>query len=152
MWTTPVDRRANVAMSSLVARSRDASRETRKLIERSRELIAVSRRLLNPAWRVSGASDAELSPAAAADPVALRLVIRRRLREDTLFPAPCRIWLGAGQGRFCVVCAQEISAREIGNEMILGPVTMWAHLPCYTIWREESSRGQEKTLRRPQEA
>src|SRR5215813_13192044 len=83
MWTTPVDRRANVAMSSLVARSRDASRETRKLIERSRELIAVSRRLLNPAWRVSGASDAELSPAAAADPVALRLVIRRRLREDT---------------------------------------------------------------------
>jgi len=146
MRTTPVDRRANVAMNSLVARSHDCSRETRRLIERSRDLIAVSRRLLNPAWQVSGASDAELSFTAAVDPEALRLVIRRRLREEKLFPAPCRIWLGAGQGRFCVVCAQEISAREIENEMILGPVTMWAHLPCYTIWREESSLGQEKAL------
>jgi len=113
--------------------------------------MAVSRRLLNPAWQVSGASDAELSSTAAADPEALRLVIRRRLREETLFPAPRRIWLGAGQGRFCVVCAQEISPREIENEMILGPVTMWAHLTCYTIWREESSLGLEKTLRRPKE-
>jgi hypothetical protein len=22
--------------------------------------------------------------------------------------------------------------------MILGPVTIWAHVACYTIWREES--------------
>jgi len=138
-------------MSLLVARSRDCSREAWRLIERSRDLIAVSRRLLNPAWQVSGASDAELSSTAAADPEALRLVIRRRLREDRLFPDPRRVWLGAGQGRFCVVCAQEISAREIETEMILGPVTMWAHLTCYTIWREESSAGLEKTLRGPQE-
>jgi len=149
MRTTPVDRRTNAAMGSLVARSRDCSREAWRLIERSRDLIAVSRRLLNPAWQVSGASDAEFGPAATADPEALRLVIRRRLREDTLFPAPRRVWLGAGQGRFCVVCAEEIGAHEIENEMILGPVTMWAHLTCYTIWREESSLGQENALGRP---
>lgn len=125
-------------MNALVRRSRERFRESVKLVERSRDLIAVSRRALNPAWQISGSADAEPRPGRHPNLEALRLAIRRRLRQDTLFPAPSRVWSGAGRGRFCIVCDRDISAHEIETEMILGPVTLWAHLPCYLIWREES--------------
>jgi hypothetical protein len=35
-----------------------------------------------------------------------------------------------------------MSSREVENEMIVGSVTIWAYLPCNTIWREESERVQ----------
>jgi hypothetical protein len=36
------------------------------------------------------------------------------------------------------VCNVDITPRDLENEMILGPVTIWAHMACYMIWREES--------------
>ena len=79
----------------------------------------------------------------------LRLTIRARLATGALFSAPDKIWSGPGTGRTCVVCGTAISSREVENEMILGPVTIWAHSPCYTIWRQESDGlagwGQEES-------
>jgi hypothetical protein len=120
-------------MSTLVTRSRQSCRKSLKLVERSRKLIAVSRRALNPAWRISGAADGGSRRGLGSNPEALRLAIRRRLREETLFVAPSRVWSGSGRGRICVVCDDDISGHEIENEMILGPVTLWAHLACYDL-------------------
>ena len=87
------------------------------------------RRFLNRAWWIACASDGDL-----------RLTIRDRLAKGALFPAPPRVWAGQGVGHICMVCGTAISSRDVENEMILGPVTIWAHLPCYTMWREESDR------------
>ena len=71
----------------------------------------------------------------------LRLKIRNRLIKGALFPPPIRVWAGPGTGRFCAVCGTTISSPDVECEMILGPVTIWAHhMPCHTLWREESAR------------
>jgi hypothetical protein len=101
-------------------------------LDASRRLLAHSRRLLNRAWRIAGGSDDDL-----------RLTIRERLANAALFPAPRRLWAGPGTGRTCVVCGTNITAPEIEHEIVLGQATIWAHLPCYTIWREESERLNE---------
>jgi hypothetical protein len=99
-------------------------------LETSRRLLAHSRRLLNRAWWIAGGSAEDL-----------RLTIRERLAKGALFPAPGRVWAAAGTGRrTCVVCGIAISASEIERQMVLGPVTIWAHRSCYTIWQEESER------------
>jgi hypothetical protein len=92
-------------------------------------LLAHSRRLLHRAWWIAGASDNDL-----------RLTIRDRLAKGAIFPAPNGVWAGQGTGRICMVCGTAISWWEVENEMIVGRVTVWAHLPCYTMWREESDR------------
>jgi hypothetical protein len=98
-------------------------------LDASRRLLAHSRRLLNRAWWIAGGSDDDL-----------RLTIRDRLGKGALFPAPIGVWSGQGTGRICMVCGTAISSLEVENEMIVGRVTVWAHLPCYTMWREESDR------------
>jgi hypothetical protein len=132
-------------MSTLMSRSRQSCLQSLRLVERSRDLIAVSRRVLNPAWQISGAADGTSRRGLSSNPEALRLVVRRRLREERLFLAPSRVWSGSGRGRICVVCDDDISADEIENEMILGPVTLWAHLSCYTVWRQESNLYQKES-------
>ena len=89
---------------------------------------------------MSGAShgDREQQQPVTADLLSLRLSIRHRLQRKTLFPAPSKVWAGPGTGRICVVCNAPISAADMETEMILGPVTIWAHWICYMVWREES--------------
>lgn len=71
----------------------------------------------------------------------LRLRIRDRLIKRTLFPPPIRIWAGLGTGRLCGICGMAISSRDVECEMSLGSVRIWAHhMPCHTLWREESAR------------
>jgi len=80
----------------------------------------------------------------------LRLTIRARLAKDALFPAPHKVWASPGTGRTCLVCGTVISSLEVENEITLGAVTIWAHLPCYTMWREESERLEVSS--QPEEA
>jgi hypothetical protein len=40
-------------------------------------------------------------------------------------------------GQVCIVCGTSIEPSEVENEVV-GPITVWSHLPCYSIWREES--------------
>ena len=83
------------------------------------------------------------------DPTSLRATIRQRLRRGTLFHAPHRIWAGRATGRSCVVCKTHISQRDLPNEIVIRPVTMWAHIGCYWIWHEEScifAEEQERTM------
>jgi hypothetical protein len=68
---------------------------------------------------------------------ALRETVRERLQSGWLFPAPHKVWAGKGTGHVCIVCGTTITASEVENEVV-GPTTVWSHLPCYSIWREES--------------
>ncbi len=70
---------------------------------------------------------------------ALRQTVRERLASGRLFPAPSKVWAGKGAGHVCVICATVISSAEIALEHeVVAPATIWAHMPCYSIWREES--------------
>ena len=68
---------------------------------------------------------------------ALRQTVRERLASGWLFPAPSQTWTGKGTGHVCIVCGITIQSSEVENEVV-GPTTVWSHLPCYSIWREES--------------
>ena len=68
---------------------------------------------------------------------ALRQTLRERLASGWLFPAPHKVWTGKGTGHVCIVCGIAIAPSEVENEVV-GPATVWSHLPCYSIWREES--------------
>jgi hypothetical protein len=68
---------------------------------------------------------------------ALRQTVRERLASGWLFPAPSQTWAGKGTGHVCIVCGTTIAPSEVENEVV-GPTTVWSHLPCYSIWREES--------------
>jgi hypothetical protein len=67
----------------------------------------------------------------------LRETVRERLASGWLFPAPHKVWAGKGTGHVCIVCGTTIAPSEVENE-VAGPTTVWSHLPCYSIWREES--------------
>jgi len=106
------------------------------MVTATRHLVARNRRRLNPWWEFSGGSDGQ-------NPVdELRLSIRQRLAQGDLFPAPRRVWAGMGTGQRCVVCAREILASEVENEISVRSdgleVRLWAHLPCLRVWRDES--------------
>jgi len=70
----------------------------------------------------------------------LRLMIRDRLAKGTLLPAPERVWAKYGTGRICIACGKASSPQDAESEMIVGLVTVWAHLTCHMIWQEESAR------------
>jgi len=111
-------------MTVSVSESEARCLENRRLLAGSRFLIASSRRLLNPAWVTAGASDG----------IDLHVTVRERLASGWLFPASHKVWAG---GHICVVCGTTIAPSEVENEVV-GPTRVWAHLPCYPIWREES--------------
>jgi hypothetical protein len=68
---------------------------------------------------------------------ALRQTVRERLASGWLFPALHKVRAGKGTGHICIVCGTTIPPSEVENEVV-GPTTVWSHLPCYSIWREES--------------
>ena len=114
-------------MTVLVYESKVRCLENRRLLADSRLIIARSRRLLNPAQSLSGASNGP----------DLRVTVRERLASGWLFPAPSKVWAGRGAGHVCIICEISIAASEVENEVV-GPTTVWSHLPCYSIWRQES--------------
>jgi len=123
--------------------SRDLIARNRAIIAATRQLIASNRRRLNPWWEFSGGSDGR-------DPLdELRLSIRQRLALGDLVPAPRRVWAGRGTGQRCVVCARNIPASEVENEISVRAdgheVRLWAHLSCLRIWRDESDALERST-------
>src|SRR5215470_7663625 len=115
----------------------------RAMITVTRKLVACNRRRLNPWWGLSGGSD-EQDPADE-----LRSSIRQRLAQGELVPAPRRVWAGRGTGQRCVVCAKEILASEVENEISVRAkgleMRLWAHLPCLRVWRDESDALEHRT-------
>jgi len=116
--------------------SRNLISRNRAIITATRQLVARNRRRLNPWWGFSGGSDEQDS----ADE--LRSSIRQRLAQGELVPAPGRVWAGRGTGQRCVVCAREILASEVENEISVRAdgleMRLYAHLPCLRAWRDES--------------
>ena len=115
----------------------------RAMIAATRQLIACNRRRLNPWWGFSGGSDEQ-------NPVdELRLSVRQRLVRGDLVPAPRRVRAGRGTGQRCVVCARNIPASEVENEISVRAdgheVRLWAHLSCLRIWRDESDALERST-------
>ena len=123
--------------------SRDLISRNRAMITATRQLVARNRRRLNPWWGFSGGSD-------EPDPVdELRSSIRQRLARGDLVPAPRRVWAGRGTGQRCVVCAREIRASEVENEISVHVEglerRLWAHLPCLRVWRDVSDALEHGT-------
>ena len=116
--------------------SRNLISPNRAIITATRQLVARNRRRLNPWWGFSGGSDEQDS----ADE--LRSSIRQRLAQGELVPAPGRVWAGRGTGQRCIVCAREILASEVENEISVRAegleMRLYAHLPCLRAWRDES--------------
>src|SRR5204863_8060141 len=92
--------------------------ESRKLLATSHNLIAQSRRLLNPAWKVSGASDGEVHPPTNGNggylpPYELGCLVRDKLKRGELFVLPnAKCWAGPATGRVtCAVCDEILFGR-----------------------------------------
>jgi len=123
-------------LSRQIESSRDLIIGNRAIVTATRQLVACNRRRLNPWWGFSGGSDGQ-------DPLdELRLSVRQRLAQGDLLLAPRRVWARRGTGQRCVVCAKEILASDVENEISVRSngleVTLWAHLPCLRVWRDES--------------
>ena len=123
-------------LSRHIESSRDLILRNHAMVTATRQLVARNRRRLNPWWGFSGSSDGQ-------EPLdELRLSIRQRLAQGDLLPAPRRVWAGRGTGQRCVVCAREILASEVENEISVRAegleMRLYAHLPCLRGWRDES--------------
>ena len=123
--------------------SRDLILRNHAMVTATRHLVARNRRRLNPWWGGSGSSDEQ-------DPVdELRSSVRQRLARGDLVPAPRRVWAGRGTGQRCVVCAREILASEVENEISVRAegleMRLYAHLPCLRGWRDESDALEHGT-------
>jgi len=77
-------------------------------------------------WLSSHGSDARL-----------RDTVRERLASGALSRAGPQVFAGKGTGKPCIVCAKSIAEDEIEHE-VAGPIPVWAHWDCYSIWRQES--------------
>ena len=84
---------------------------------------------------VRGGSAPEPTP----DLDALRRHVLGRLIEGSL-PVPTeRVSAGAGSGNPCAVCGLPIAMTEIEYELRVGDVAMFAHLPCFDLWKDEAA-------------
>src|SRR5262245_3367027 len=120
----------------MIEQSRTLVSEMRSRLAGTRHRIASGRRLLNPWWELSGGSDVDGHLARS---------VRDRLERGILFAVPNDIWSarGRGTGRMCVICASAISREDVESEIVVRSsgivVKLWAHLPCFTVWRSESA-------------
>lgn len=120
-------------MTQLVEKSTPLCHENQRLLTTSRFLITANRRRLNPYWGLSGGSEDDDRGGA------LLLSVRSRLERGVLIPAPHKVWAGNGTGKTCVVCTQKIYPDEVENEIGVREgdveIKLWAHLPCFNVWR-----------------
>src|SRR5262245_34837367 len=108
--------------------------DNERLLSETRYRIAASRRRLNPAFALSGSSSN------GAD--GLRGSVRDRLASGALFPVGSYVMAGNGSGKPCVVCRESITRADVEYEIPLGEhIAVVAHLACYLVWRDESTRA-----------
>ena len=116
--------------------------ETRRCLAATHRRIVLSRRLLNPAWGISGASDVDL-----------RLSIRDRLERGALSLGSRSVAARWGDGRVCVVCDRMIASTEIANGSLSDDEqTVWTHLGCLRLWREEVRTYEVNQIERERDA
>jgi hypothetical protein len=112
---------------------------TNKDTDRLLESPARSRRLR----RISGGS--ALQPMGESQ--SLRSHVRLWLAKGLLPVPPGDTWAGPGTGKLCAVCALVIAAADIEHEIGHGAGRLYAHQPCYTLWREEAATEREESDR-----
>ena len=116
--------------------------ETRRCLAATHRRIVLNRRLLNPAWGISGASDVDL-----------RLSIRDRLERGALSLGSRSVAARWGDGRVCVVCDRMIASTEIANGSLSDDgETVWTHLGCLRLWREEARTYEVNQIERERDA
>jgi hypothetical protein len=95
----------------------------------------------NPDVSMAGSSD---------DP--LLDTVRSRLTSGALFLMDRKGRARRGSGKYCTVCHVLITAHEIEYEVAGGSYgTVFAHLRCYLVWRQESEALHLSLGRRPGE-
>jgi len=126
----------------LMVKTTQVLAETCQRLAATHRSIALSRRLLNPAWGISGASDVDL-----------RLTIRDRLERGALSLGSRSVTARWGDGRVCVVCDRMIAPTEIANGSLSDDgQTVWTHLGCLRLWREEARTYEVKQIERERDA
>ena len=117
----------------VIAQSRSLVESNQRLLSATRYRVAASRRRLNPAFALVGASDEDYH--------SLLTSIRARLASGALFRVGSKAFAGYGTENPCVVCRASIGRREVEYEIPLGEgIAVVSHLPCYFLWRTESTR------------
>jgi len=115
---------------------------TRAIVNDTQCRIAQSRRLLNPWWTLSGGSD-------GVDGSGLRRSVRARLERGDLIAEPNGVRGAGGVGTVCIICTRAILDGESKNKVVIRSsgvvIRLWVHLPCLTIWREESEAFTQRT-------
>jgi len=68
--------------------------------------------------------------------------------RDHLDLASQEVSVEQGTGRTCIVCATVISPDQIEDEIVVRTsgiaITLWAHLPCFNVWRWASRVFEEE--------
>ena len=77
----------------------------------------------------------------------LRDRVRLNLANGTLFPLDDRVWARQPSGHECIVCGNPIRANEVEYEIPRPDGNVYTHIPCWTIWREESVDRREEPER-----
>jgi len=120
----------------------DVLERTRAIVNDTQCRIAQSRRLLNPWWTLSGGSD-------GVDDSGLRRSVRARLERGDLIAEPNGVRGAGGVGTICIICTRAILDGERQNKVVIRSrgviIRLWVHLPCLTIWREESEVFTQRT-------
>ena len=81
----------------------------------------------------------ELTSRPARNVGELRREVATWLVEGSL-PSPAKGWAGLGIGNLCSVCRIPIVMTEIEYEARIDGMMLFAHIPCYEIWKEEAAR------------
>jgi hypothetical protein len=113
------------AVEELLSRSPTLCLASLAVLEASRHPMATGRRRL---FSFTRSSDDPLLDA-----------VQSRLTSGALFSVDRKSWTGRGSGKSCAVCDLTINSREIEYEVAGGPNgSVFAHLRCYLVWRQES--------------
>ena len=134
-------------LTPLVVETRHRLAEARHRLEDTRRRIEHGRRLLNPAWGISGgAGDLRGS-------VQDRGSIQDRMERGALSLASRSVAARWGTGQPCIICERSIEASQVANGC-LGEdgATLWTHLDCLRVWREETRTYEVKQLDRERSA
>lgn len=112
------------AVEELLSRSATLCLASQAVLEASRHPMAMSRRRL---FSITRSSDDPLLDS-----------VQSRLTSGALFPVDRKSWTGRGSGKSCAVCDLTINNPEIEYEVAGPNGSVFAHLRCYLVWRQES--------------
>ena len=114
-----------------ILRAKERAADSDRACVRSWQRIAASQELLRQDIRGGSAADT------------LNEKIRAALIAGTLPRVDFRLWAGKASGnRVCACCELPIARGQVEYEPQSAP-GLYAHLPCFTVWRAESERRKK---------